>query len=256
MSMTGFRFAWTVLNESNRLPHRSPQRFSRGGRSRREPPWRRPLVVEGLEDRTLPSFAAPLVFGPGVAPRAVAVADFNGDGRPDIVTAGSNSVSVLLGNGDGTFQTAVNYLVGRGPGGVAVGDFNGDGSLDLAVANFSSGDNSVLLNSGGGNSPGGRPGGSGKAGPGGFTAEDFLAGESPLSDGWRVTPAPTGPAVGPAPGRVQEGMEWAKADAVFTAAAALLRSRHSVEGFGDEGLVGFGADRWTGEGTFPFLVEE
>ena len=50
----------------------------------------------------------------GSSPYSVATGDFNGDGKPDLVTAnaGSNSVSVLLGNGDGTFQNAVNYAVG------------------------------------------------------------------------------------------------------------------------------------------------
>jgi len=53
---------------------------------------------------------------------------------------------VLLGNGDGTFQAALNFAVGRGPGSVAVGDFNGDGKLDVAVVNHDSGTVSVLLN--------------------------------------------------------------------------------------------------------------
>lgn len=82
------------------------------------------------------------------APYQVATGDFNGDGHPDIVTAnsGSNNVSVLLGNGDGTFVRQVTYGAGNGPNAVAVGDFDGDGHLDLVVAN--SGDNtvSVLLN--------------------------------------------------------------------------------------------------------------
>ena len=45
-------------------------------------------------------------------------------------------MSVLLGNGDGTFQAAVNYAAGTTPCSVAVGDFNGDGKTDLAVANY------------------------------------------------------------------------------------------------------------------------
>jgi hypothetical protein len=67
----------------------------------------------------------------------VAVGDFNGDGIPDLATANthSNSVSILLGNGDGTFQNAVDYDAGPGPASVAAGDFSHDGTLDLAVAN-------------------------------------------------------------------------------------------------------------------------
>ena len=83
----------------------------------------------------------------GASPKAVAVGDFNGDGKLDLALAqcsdsnacfdGSNgSVSVLLGNGDGTFQAAVSYSSGdRFATAVAVADFNADGKLDLAVAN-------------------------------------------------------------------------------------------------------------------------
>ena len=54
-------------------------------------------------------------------------------------------MSVLLGNGDGSFQDAVNFVAGRYPSSVAVGDFNGDGKADLAVANRLSSNVSVLL---------------------------------------------------------------------------------------------------------------
>jgi hypothetical protein len=87
----------------------------------------------------------------------VAVGDFNGDGNPDLVVAhGSNNVSVLLGNGDGTFQGAQNFAVGSEPLSVAVGDFdgrhyaNGSPILDLAVANKGSNTVSVLLGNGDG----------------------------------------------------------------------------------------------------------
>ena len=70
-------------------------------------------------------------------PSAVAVADFNGDGKLDLALGSPLSnglgVSVLLGNGNGTFQTAVNYNSGAVFGNTfAVGDFNGDGAPDLA----------------------------------------------------------------------------------------------------------------------------
>jgi Bacterial Ig-like domain (group 3)/FG-GAP-like repeat/FG-GAP repeat len=54
----------------------------------------------------------------------------------DLAVANIGSVSVLLGNGNGTFQPAVNYATQYGPTSVAVGDFNGDGKLDLAVSNI------------------------------------------------------------------------------------------------------------------------
>src|SRR2546427_402711 len=79
------------------------------------------------------------------------VEDFNGDGKPDlaVVNSFSNSVSVLLGTGAGTFQAALNYPVGSFPESMAVGDFNGDGKQDLAVAN-DGGNVSVLLGTGAG----------------------------------------------------------------------------------------------------------
>jgi len=89
----------------------------------------------------------------GSGPDSVAVGDFNGDGKLDLAVAnsGSNDVSVLLGNGDGTFQTALySPLVGVNPVSVAVGDFNGDGKLDLVVVNSFSNNVSVLLGNGDG----------------------------------------------------------------------------------------------------------
>ncbi len=86
----------------------------------------------------------------------------NGDGIPDVVTANYavGTISVLMGNGDGSFQPAVTYPVGNGPDSVALADVNGDGKIDIIVAN--SGTNpadttntdintiSVLLNNGNG----------------------------------------------------------------------------------------------------------
>ena len=66
--------------------------------------------------------------------------DFTGNGRTDLAVvnqdyASGNTISVLLGNGDGTFQPQVTYAVGSSPDAIVAGDFNGDGHLDLAVAN-------------------------------------------------------------------------------------------------------------------------
>ena len=61
-----------------------------------------------------------------------------------------NTVSVLLGNGDGTFQPQVTYAVGADPDAIVAGDFTGDGDLDLAVANCGDNTVSVLLGNGDG----------------------------------------------------------------------------------------------------------
>jgi hypothetical protein len=80
----------------------------------------------------------------------VLTADFNGDGFPDLVILGYNNISVLLGNGDGTFTAAPNPTSDL-PGAIAVGDFNGDGIPDLAVAPIlDEGYSEVLLGNGDG----------------------------------------------------------------------------------------------------------
>ena len=99
----------------------------------------------------------PANYAAGTGPAAIAVGDFNEDGVPDMAVANSNlfqngksSVSILLGNGDGTFRAAVNYAAGATPRSVAAADFNGDGHLDLAVANQGSNNVSILLGNGDG----------------------------------------------------------------------------------------------------------
>ena len=93
------------------------------------------------------TFTAGPIYTVGDRPASIAIGDFNGDGVPDLVTANSGShfvsgvggvndsdVSVLLGNGDGTFQPAVTYNVGARPVSVTVADFDRDGEPDLATA--------------------------------------------------------------------------------------------------------------------------
>jgi hypothetical protein len=77
---------------------------------------------------------------------AVAVGDFNNDGKPDLATVNyyNSSVSVRLNNGDGTFGPETRYKVIFGPKSVAVGDFNHDGNLDIVVGE-SSGANALAI---------------------------------------------------------------------------------------------------------------
>jgi FG-GAP-like repeat len=60
-------------------------------------------------------------------------ADLNADGRPDVAGAGANAVSVMLGNGDGTFRAKTDFPVGMQTQAVAAGDFNSDAKVDLVV---------------------------------------------------------------------------------------------------------------------------
>ncbi len=100
-----------------------------------------------------PAPGSPIALPPNTGPLSLAVADFNADGKLDLVSANlhNNTVSVFLGNGDGTFALAAGspIAVPISPWSVAVADFNGDGKPDIAVGSYCCGV-AVLLGDGAG----------------------------------------------------------------------------------------------------------
>ncbi|MBE7170258.1 MAG: VCBS repeat-containing protein [Williamsia sp.] len=117
-------------------------------------------TVSVMLNTTLPgnldqiSFAPAVSYAAGDFPRALAVGDVNGDGKPDLVVANEkgNSVSLLLnqavyGSIDaGSFAARIDYAAGSNPNSVALGDVDGDGRPEIVVANYGSGTVSVLRN--------------------------------------------------------------------------------------------------------------
>src|SRR5262249_46629773 len=110
----------------------------------------RRLHLEALEDRNLMSFSSIATYPAGLNPYAITTGHFDAGNTVDlaVVNNNGNSVSILLGKGDGTFTSAGEFATGDHPLSVATGDFNGDLKQDLATAN--AGDVSVLLGNGDG----------------------------------------------------------------------------------------------------------
>src|SRR5262245_43070273 len=131
------------------LNHLKTQRMGR--RVNHEYATRRPRS-DPLDARCLLSPTAAVNYPVGIAPQAVVAGDFNNDGRLDVATANysGDSVSLLLGNGQGGFDAAVDFPTGAGPNCMAVGDFNKDSKLDLVTGSETTGKVSVLLGNGSG----------------------------------------------------------------------------------------------------------
>jgi hypothetical protein len=113
------------------------------------------LLGNGSSGRGNGTFASKVNYSTGTSPRFVMTADFNADGILDLAVANfySNSISILLGNGDGgrgdgTFAAKADYPTGESPRSATVGDFNSDGVLDLGVANDGSNTVCVILGNG------------------------------------------------------------------------------------------------------------
>ncbi|PZS00587.1 MAG: hypothetical protein DLM69_06290 [Candidatus Chloroheliales bacterium] len=96
-------------------------------------------------------FAPEVTYPAGSGPISLAVADFNRDGKPDLAVADYyDTISVLLGNGDGSFAPASSYAFTRSIRAVASGDFNNDGKPDLVVGEGDTNSLAVLLGNGDG----------------------------------------------------------------------------------------------------------
>jgi len=117
--------------------------------------------------------SAALIFGSltaatlAGAPSQMAEADFNGDGKLDLAISNSsgNTVSIYLGNGDGTFQPPFSFSTTTNPWGIAVGDLNGDGIPDLVIGSNSAAGLTVAIGNG----------------LGGFTATTLPGGNCPTN---------------------------------------------------------------------------
>ncbi len=106
-------------------------------------------IFLGKGDGTFTVSATSPTFPTGNGPSGIVAADFLSVGTQDLAisNATDNTVSILLGNGDGTFQAQTTFPTGNQPVAIVTGDFNGDGILDLITANKTDNTVSVLLGS-------------------------------------------------------------------------------------------------------------
>jgi FG-GAP-like repeat len=96
------------------------------------------VAAQGQQFLIAPTYATQSSYQSDGGVNSVATADFNGDGKIDVaaVRYGGRTVSVLLGNGNGTFQESVDYACGDSATAVITADFNLDGKPDIAPSSF------------------------------------------------------------------------------------------------------------------------
>jgi hypothetical protein len=112
-----------------------------------------PAILFSSQQAQVPVFSpSRLDYQVGSNPWSVATGDFNSDSKPDVATANlaDNTVTIRLGNGDGTLGDANSFSVGQLPEGIIAGYFDDDNNLDLVISNFGSADISLLKGNGDG----------------------------------------------------------------------------------------------------------
>ena len=109
-------------------------------------------IPDTTSDRNSLTYLPRVAYSVGTRPAEARIVDLSGDGKPDLVVENYNSdtLSVLLGNGDGTLRTKVDYATGDGPWSMAVGDVDNDGKADVVTGNYYASSASVLLGNGDG----------------------------------------------------------------------------------------------------------
>jgi hypothetical protein len=103
-------------------------------------------ILLGTNEGGVRSFRNAASYPVGFTPRAVTMHDFNSDGKTDVavVNRGSDTVTILTNNGDGTFRASGSYEAGNKPFSIAVGDFNRDSKPDLVIVNDGLGSVAIL----------------------------------------------------------------------------------------------------------------
>ena len=109
-------------------------------------------VPDTLSDRNSLTYLPRVAYAVGGRPAEARIVDVSGDGMPDLVVENynSNTLSVLLGNGDGTLKAKVDYATADGPWSMAIGDVDGDGKIDVVTCNYGASSASVFINNGNG----------------------------------------------------------------------------------------------------------